>query len=366
MTRFEVTEQMRELTSQIKWLSTCNRRITGIWNKKNNEYQEVQREEYKEYQGNCDIFLQQMSTLLKCLSVENLYPHNDKYNRFNILYILYSMKKKQKELSNIVKKNKLIPKRLYQVAPDNLTKYIESLEEVKQFILKENAICLDFSDNKDVLRLTSVINVWLQLVNESRIILPMYMSDKVEKLYNSLLEFQEYSAKEIKTYDQIEKQYDKIGSLLADIIISVSALNKERETINRRAIMPIRVIDEIYNIYKDIDKTIRKTNAKTKYDYYVSNNNVELPELDIDEKVAEISENEFAEGVKATKEERILYYKELKKKLKLIEDEVNNHNVFSVGEKFMFNDRLRQVQRYCTRMSEYLEGKRKYPFAKPN
>ena len=365
MGNFEYIEQMRELVSQIKWLDTCNRRITGIWDKKNNKYIEAQKEEYKEYQGNCNIFLQQMQSLLRCLATENLYPHNDKNNRFKICYILYTLKNKQKELHEIMIKNKIIPKRLYQVAPEHLLEKIETLEEIKNAILKNNIIRLDFSDSKDVLHLKDTIDIWIELVNESEKILPIYMSDKVKSLSDCLKAFQEYSDKEIKDYKQIETDYNKIGNFLADIIVAVSTLKQEKETLKKRAIISTSIVQSIYNVYDDIDKTIRETNSKLKLDYNIANHNIELLELDIEKPLVEVTEEGFQAGAKATKEERILYYKELKKKLQLLEKEVNSNNIFSDTEKFLFNDRLKRVQKYCTQKSEYLEGKRKYPFTKP-
>ena len=366
MTRFEAVQGMRILVSELKWLDNCNRRITGIWDKNENKYIEVQKEEYKEYQGNCNMFLQQMSSLIKSLSTENLYPHNDKYNRFRICYILYDLKKKQKELSKIMKENKLIPKRLYQVAPEYLLKIIEVLEEIKKVILEDNRIALDFSDSKDVLHLEDTIEIWLDLVTESEKVLPAYMSNEVKELYNSLQRFQEYSRKEIKNYEYVKNNYQEVGNLLADIMVAVSKLNKEKESIRQRAIIPLRIVEEIYIVYADIDKTIRETNSNIKVDYSIANHIYELPEFDTEEKITEVTDEALDKGAKATKEQRALYYKELKKKLQLLEKEVNNSNVFSDTEKFLFNDHLKQVQKYCIKRSEYLEGKRKYPFTKSN
>lgn len=364
MTRFETIEEMKRLVVKIRWLDTCNRRITGIWNKKENKYLEAQKEEYKEYQGNCNMFLQQMSSLIKSLSTENLYPHNDKYNRFRIYYILYDLKKKHKELSKIMKENKLIPKRLYQVAPEYLLEIIETLEDIKKAILKDNRIALDFSDSKDVLHLEGTIDIWLDLVSESEKILPAYMSNEAKELYNSLQRFQEYSRKEIKNYEYVKSNYQEVGNLLADIMVAVSKLNKEKESIRQRAVIPLRIVEEIYKVYADIDKTIRKINSNIKFDYSIANHIYELPEFDTEEKVTEVTDEALDEGAKATKEQRASYYKELKKKLQLLEKEVNNSNVFSDTEKFLFNDHLKQVQKYCIKRSEYIEEKRKYPFAK--
>ena len=366
MTRFEAIEEMRRLVAKIKWLDTCNRRITGIWDKKENKYIEAQKEEYKEYQGNCNMFLQQMSSLIKSLSTENLYPHNDKYNRFRICYILYDLKKKQKELSKIMKENKLIPKRLYQVAPEYLLEIIETLEEIKKGILKDNRIGLDLSDSKDVLHLEGTIDIWLDLVTESEKVLPAYMSNEAKELYNSLQRFQEHSRKEIKNYEYVKSNYQEVGNLLADIMVAVSKLNKVKESIRQRAIIPLRIVEEIYIVYADIDKTIRETNSNIKVDYSIANHIYELPEFDTEEKVTEVTDEALDKGVKATKEERASYYKELKKKLELLEKEVNNSNIFSDTEKALFNDHLKQVRKYCTKRSEYLEGKRKYPFTKSN
>ena len=364
MTRFEAIEEMRRLVAKIKWLDTCNRRITGIWDKKKNRYIEAQKEEYKEYQGNCNMFLQQMSSLIKSLSTENSYPHNDKYNRFRICYILYDLKKMQKELSKIMKENKLIPKRLYQVAPEYLLEIIETLEEIKKAILKDNGIALDLSNSKDVLHLEGTIEIWLDLVTESEKVLPAYMSNEVKELYNSLQRFQEYSRKEIKNYEYVKNNYQDVGNLLADIMVAVSKLKKEKERIRQRSIIPSRIIEEIYNVYADIDKITRETNSNIKFDYNITNHIYELPEFDTEEKVTEVTDEALDEATKATKEQRVSYYTELKKKLQLLEKEVNNSNVFSDTEKFLFNDHLKQVQKYCIKRSEYLEGKRKYPFAK--
>ena len=366
MTRFEAVQGMRILVSELKWLDNCNRRITGIWDKKENKYIEAQKEEYKEYQGNCNMFLQQASSLIKSLSTENLYPHNDKYNRFRIYYILYDLKKKQKELSKIMKENKLIPKRLYQVAPEYLLEIIETLEEIKKAILKDNRTGLDFSASKDVLHLEDILETWIDLVNESEKVLPAYMADEVKELYNSLQRLQEYSRKEIKNYEYVKSNYQEVGNLLADIMVAVSKLNKEKESIRQRAIIPSRIVEEIYNVYADIDKTIRETNSNIKVDYSIANHIYELPEFDTEEKVIEVTDEALDNGAKATKEQRALYYKELKKKLQLLEKEVNDSNVFCDTEKALFNDHLKQVRKYCIKRSEYLEGKRKYPFTKSN
>ena len=62
----------------------------------------------------------------------------------------------------------------------------------------------------------------------------------------------------------VTKDFSEISSIIADIVISVNDLNKEKELIRVKCIIPASIVEATYETYNHIADTLKTMNLEIK------------------------------------------------------------------------------------------------------
>ncbi len=108
------------------------------------------------------------------------------------------------------------------------------------------------------------VELMIEITQESQKIFPKYMYDKIQKLIDSLISLEDYISNKVDDWEMVTKDFSEISSIIADIIISVNDLDKEKELIRIKCIIPASIIEATYETYNHIADTLRKINLEIK------------------------------------------------------------------------------------------------------
>ena len=96
------------------------------------------------------------------------------------------------------------------------------------------------------------VELMIEIVQESQKIFPKYMYDKIQKLTDSLVSLEDYILNKVDNWQMVTKDFSEISSIIADIVISVNDLNKEKELIRVKCIIPASIVEATYETYNHI------------------------------------------------------------------------------------------------------------------
>ena len=108
------------------------------------------------------------------------------------------------------------------------------------------------------------VELMIEIVQESQKIFPKYMYDKIQKLTDSLVSLEDYILNKVDNWQMVTKDFSEISSIIADIVISVNDLNKEKELIRVKCIIPASIVEATYETYNHIADTLKTMNLEIK------------------------------------------------------------------------------------------------------
>ena len=108
------------------------------------------------------------------------------------------------------------------------------------------------------------IDLMLEIVQESQKVFPKYMYERIETLRKSLEQLEKYVSNKVDSWEMVTKDFSEISSIIADIVISVSDLNKEKELIRVKCIIPASIVEATYETYNHIADTLKTMNLEIK------------------------------------------------------------------------------------------------------
>lgn len=108
------------------------------------------------------------------------------------------------------------------------------------------------------------VELMIEIVQESQKILPKYMYDKIQKLTDSLVSLEDYILNKVDNWQMVTKDFSEISSIIADIVISVNDLNKEKELIRVKCIIPASIVEATYETYNHMADTLKTMNLEIK------------------------------------------------------------------------------------------------------
>lgn len=108
------------------------------------------------------------------------------------------------------------------------------------------------------------IKLMIEIAQESQKIFPKYMHDRIQKLVDSLVSLDSYIIDKVDDWEMVTKDFSEISSIIADIVISVNDLNKEKELIRIKCIIPASVVEATYKTYNHIADTLKTMNLEIK------------------------------------------------------------------------------------------------------
>lgn len=108
------------------------------------------------------------------------------------------------------------------------------------------------------------VELMIEIVQESQKIFPKYMYDKIQKLTDSLVSLEDYILNKVDNWQMVTKDFSEISSIIADIVISVNDLNKEKELIRVKCIIPASIVEATYETYNHMADTLKTMNLEIK------------------------------------------------------------------------------------------------------
>lgn len=108
------------------------------------------------------------------------------------------------------------------------------------------------------------IKLMLEIVQESQKIFPKYMYDRIQKLVDSLASLEDYISNKVDNWEMVTKDFSEISCIIADIVISIDDLNKEKEIIRIKCIIPASIVEATYKTYNHIADTLKRMNLEIK------------------------------------------------------------------------------------------------------
>ena len=113
-------------------------------------------------------------------------------------------------------------------------------------------------------QLIEKIDLMLEIVQESQKIFPKYMYERIENLRKSLEQLEKYVSNKVDSWEMVTKDFSEISSIIADIVISVNDLNKEKEIIRVKCIIPASIVEATYERYNQMAGTLKTMNLEIK------------------------------------------------------------------------------------------------------
>lgn len=108
------------------------------------------------------------------------------------------------------------------------------------------------------------IKLMLEIAQESQKIFPKYMHDRIQKVVDSLVSLEDYISNKVDDWEMVTKDFSEISSIIADIVISINDLNKEKEIIRVKCIIPASIVEATYETYNHIADTLKTMNLEIK------------------------------------------------------------------------------------------------------
>lgn len=108
------------------------------------------------------------------------------------------------------------------------------------------------------------VELMIEIAQESQKIFPKYMHDKIQKLVDSLVSLENYISNKVDDWEMVTKDFSEISSIIANIVMSINDLNKEKEIIRIKCIIPASIVEATYETYNHMADTLKMMNLEIK------------------------------------------------------------------------------------------------------